>query len=157
MEDRFSKFLRLFGNVMLLAIVLILLPFLILLLLRVVMGSLDSISWFSYIYIAFMLILPAAVFISVFTIFFKKTKYHPSRFVRGISKAVFITGILGWIIALVLDASTFFKKGYTDIDKYNSYSLLFIASNGFVIFLIGIIQALTTEKEKDWMDKYKDQ
>jgi hypothetical protein len=121
------------------------------------MGSLDSISWFSYVYIAFMLIVPAAVFISVFSIFFKKTKCHPSGIVRMISKAVFIVGILGWIIALVMDAFIFIKKGYTDIDKYNSYNLLFIASNGFVIFLIGIIQALTTEKEKDWMDKYKDQ
>jgi hypothetical protein len=155
MEDRLSKFLRLFGNVMLLAIVLILLPFLILLLLRLLMSSLDSISWFSYVYIVFMLLLPFAVFVSVYLIFFKKTKFHPVKTVRLFSNVVFFIATISWVMVLIWDFITFIKKGYTDIDKYNSYNLLYVASNGFAIFLTGIIQALTTEKEKDWFDKYR--
>jgi hypothetical protein len=155
MEDRLSKFLRLFGNVMLLLLLFLVLPFLVLILLRLLMGSLDSISWFSYVYLVFMLLLPTAVFTSVYIIFYKKTATHPSKSVRLISKIVFIAAILGWISTVIWDLSVFFQKRYTDIDKYFSFNLLYLASNGFAIFLIGIIQALTTEKEKDWFDKYR--
>jgi hypothetical protein len=102
-----------------------------------------------------MLLLPTAVFTSVYIIFYKKTSSHPAKSVKLISKIVFITAILAWIVTMVWDVSVFFQKRYTDIDKYFSYNLLYLASNGFAIFLIGIIQALTTEKEKDWFDKYK--
>ena len=61
-----------------------------------------------------------------------------------------------WIGLLVLDFINFLKNGYPDIDKYFSYQILVLSSSVAVIFFIGILQALTTAKEKDWMEKYAD-
>ena len=51
------------------------------------------------------------------------------------------------------DVVKFFTTQATDTDKYYSYNLLFLVCNGALIFLIGILQALTTEKEKNWMER----
>ncbi|MEN9964637.1 MAG: hypothetical protein RL582_1732, partial [Bacteroidota bacterium] len=37
-----------------------------------------------------------------------------------------------------------------------TYNLIPLFSTVALIFFMGVLQALTTEKEKDWMDKYKD-
>lgn len=54
---------------------------------------------------------------------------------------------------MVTDLIHFFRTMATDTDKYFSYHLGFLVSNGALIFFIGILQALTTEKEKDWMER----
>ncbi len=156
MEDQLSKFIRLFGNIFFSFIGFILLSAISLLGLRLLMGVLDYMSWFSYVYMCFMLILPPGLFITVYWIFFKRTKRHPSGFVRFFSNLIFLTGLLMWVVLMVLDFLTFFNSGYQDIDKYNSYQLLILASNVTAIFFTGVVQALTVPKEKDWMEKYAD-
>jgi K+-transporting ATPase A subunit len=69
---------------------------------------------------------------------------------------LFAVGILIWIVLLVIDFVNFFKNGYQDIGKYFSYQLLPLTSNVAVVFLTGVMQALTTAKEKDWMEKHAD-
>jgi hypothetical protein len=156
MEDQFSKYLRLFGNILFSFIGFILLSALLLLGLRFLMGALDYMSWFSYIYMCCMLLLPAGLFISVYMIFYKRTKNHPVKIVRLLSNLLFAVGILIWIVLLVIDFVNFFKNGYQDIGKYFSYQLLPLTSNVAVVFLTGVMQALTTAKEKDWMEKHAD-
>lgn len=155
MEDQFAKFLRLFGNILFSAILFIIGVGLLLLGLRFLMGALDTLSWFSYLYMTGMLLIPSAFFISVYAVYFKRTAHHPSKMARVFSKTYFITAILSWMVVLVIDSINFIKKGRADIDQYYSFNLLYLVINIGMIFMIGIIQALTTVKEVDWMEKYK--
>ena len=157
MEDTFSKYLRLFGNILFSFIGFILVLASIFLLLRLGFGWLDGLSWFAYFYMLIILFIPAALFVSVFLIYFKRTVSHPSTIIRTISYVFFSVLLIGWGAALFVDLNSFFKNGSSDIDKYYSYNLLFLVINVASIFLIGIIQALSAEKEKDWMDKYNSQ
>ncbi len=155
MEDQLSKFIRLFGNILLLILIILLAVIAIFVGLRFLMGALDYIPWLTYFYMASMLVMPACFFISVFVIFFKRTTSHPSAWVRGFSKLIFTAFILSWSVVFILDAIQFFKKGSSEINYYLSYNLLFLVASIFSIFVIGVLQALTTEKEKDWLDKYQ--
>lgn len=155
MEDTFSKYLRLFGNILLTFILFLLTLFGLLLILRMMFGLLDNISWFSYLYTVLILLLPVVLFSTVYFIFFKRTKYHPSKAVRGFSYTIFSLAILSWLIFLILDIKNYSLNKYDEIGKYNSYNIIFLTANVAVIFLLGVIQALTTAKEEDWMDKYK--
>ena len=157
MEDQFSKYLRLFGNIFFSAIGFIVLLVLLMFGLRLLFGVLDFMPWFSYLYKTLILLVPTCFFVSVFSIFFYRTKMHPSKAVRWISKGVFLSVILLWMIVLVLDCKTFFKAGSAQIDQYNSFNLLFLVCNVGIIFLFGVIQALTTEKEVDWMEKHREE
>lgn len=154
MESRLEKFLRLFGMMFFSMLGFILVMTLLFLGIRLLFGALDSMSWFSYFYMLGMLLLPSAFFIFVYIVFFKRTKSHPSNIVRWISNLLFIAAILAWASVLALDTAGFFKSASTEIGKYYSYNLLFLTSNIGMIFLVGVLQALTTEKEKDWMDKH---
>jgi hypothetical protein len=154
MEDQFSKYIRLFGNIFFSFWGFILILILLLLGLRYLMGALDYMSWFRYVYMCGMLLLPSGLFIGVFMIFFKRTKTHPAKYVRWLSNIIFTVEILLWLVVLVIDFLNFFKNGYSDIDKYYSYQLILLSSSVATVFLTGVVQALTTAKEKDWMDKY---
>ena len=46
-----------------------------------------------------------------------------------------------------------FKTASEEINRYYSFELFFLAGNVAIIFLIGILQALTTAREKDWMER----
>jgi len=155
MEDQLSKFIRLFANILLLILMILLTVVAIFVGLRFLMGALDYIPWLTYFYMASMLIMPACFFISVFVIFFKRTTFHPSAWVRGVSKFIFSAFILSWAVVFVLDTIKFFKKGSSEINYYLSYNLLFLVASIFSIFMIGVLQALTTEKEKDWLEKHQ--
>ena len=63
--------------------------------------------------------------------------------------------LTAWACCLITDLITFFKSHYRDIAHYNSYNLAFLAANVGVIFFVGILQALTSSKEVDWMDRNK--
>ena len=156
MGDQFGKFIRLFGNIFFSFIGFIVLISLLLLGLRFFMGALDYLSWFRYFYLSLMLMIPSVLFITVFIIYFKRTKFHPSKPVRIISDTIFVSAILSWLVVLVMDSIQFLKHGYPDIDKYYSYNLLYLVINVTTIFIVGIIQALTTAKEKDWMERRVD-
>lgn len=155
MEDQFAKFLRLFGNIFFSAILFIIGVGLLLLGLRFILGALDTLPWFSYVYMTGMLLIPSAFFISVYAVYFKRTAHHPSKPVRLFSNAYFILAILSWVVVLITDSITFIKKGRADIDQYYSFNLLYLVINIGMIFFIGIIQALTSVKEEDWMKKYQ--
>jgi len=96
---------------------------------------------------------PAAIFCTAYFIFFKRTKKHPSQTVRGISYLFFIIGIGACLYFLVLDIISFFTlRGHT-ITDYKCFHQFFLAGNIGGLFLIAILQALSTEKETDWMEK----
>jgi hypothetical protein len=97
--------------------------------------------------------LAPAVFMSVYFIFFKRTKKHPVKTVRLISYILFITGFITSLVVLVFDMISFFTKFNTDITGYHGLSLAYLAGNVAMLFLIAIAQALTTNKEVDWMDR----
>ena len=154
METQFGKFIRLFGNIFFSAIGFILFIVLLLLGLRLVLGAIDYIPWISFVYMSFMLLIPATLFVTVFVIFYKRTKIHPVKSIRWLSNIIFTLAISSWIIILVNDGITFYKNGYPDIDKYFSFNLLFLVINVGLIFFTGVIQALGNTKEKDWMEKH---
>ncbi len=154
MESRFEKFLRLFGMLFLSLIGGIVFVALLMMLVRLMFGVLDSMSWFSYFYLSAMLLLPSLFFITVFGYYFKRTKAHPSVVARWISYVIFTTAILTWITVLVMDTLSLMHTGSPEITKYNSYNLLLLTGNIGLIFFVGVLQALTTEKEKDWMEKH---
>ena len=52
-----------------------------------------------------------------------------------------------------MDIITFFKHAYTDVEKYQSYNMIFLAANVAAIFLVGVMQAFSAPKEKDWMER----
>lgn len=97
--------------------------------------------------------LAPAIFMSVYFIFFKRTKKHPVKAVKIISQVLFIAGFLISLTVLVFDMIFFFTKFNTDITGYYGLSLTFLAGNVAMLFLIAIVQALTTNKEVDWMDR----
>jgi hypothetical protein len=97
--------------------------------------------------------IPIAVFSTAYIIFFRRTKQHPSKIVRSISYFLFIVALCYCTIVLVLDMYSFFTtKGHVITDYY-SFSLLCLAGNIALLFIIGLLQAFTTAKEKDWMDR----
>ena len=153
METRLEKYLRLFGLLALTAIGIILVGVLLLLLFRMLFGILDSFSWFSVFFLFCMLLLPGALLLGVYYVFYKKTAFHPSVTVKRISRSLFLLASITAGSVMVYDLIHFFRTMATDTDKYFSYNLGFLVSNGALIFLIGILQALTTGKEKDWMER----
>ena len=152
MEDN-GKYLRLFGTLFFSFIGFIAAFVLLMLGIRLVFGMLVYIPWVSYVYLAFILIVPAALFVSGFIIYFRRTRTHPSKTMRGISYFIFSAALLIWGYVFISDMIVFFKHGYQAIEKYKSYEMIFLAANVACFFLVGIMQAFTTEKEKDWMER----
>ncbi len=152
MEDRFLKYSKLY-----------ILIFLLFLAIPVILGliffafygfsKLVSSSVVDVIFGLGIITLAPALFSSVYVIYFKRTKTHPSAIVRIISRIVFIAGVICSIAVLVSDIITYFAKYGIDISVYRCFSLAYLAGNVAMIFLIGIIQAFTTQKEADWMDR----
>ena len=99
--------------------------------------------------------IPAAIFSTAFLIFFKRTKKHPSKIIRGISYFLFIVALSACAFFLTLDVIDFFTHKGQNITDYYAYSLPFLAGNIGGLFLIGLMQAFTTAKEVDWMDRGK--
>jgi hypothetical protein len=93
--------------------------------------------------------LAPAIFMSVYYIFFKRTKKHPAK----ISQIIFVAGFLISLVVLVFDMISFFTKFKTDITGYYGLSLTYLAGNTALLFFIAIVQAFTTNKEVDWMDR----
>lgn len=153
MEDQFGKYLRLFGSIFLLALGTIVALILILLGIRLLFGLMSYIPWVTYIFTLFIILVPATLFITAFIIYFKKTFSHPDKIVRWISYFLFSAALIAWIVFLFSDMLIFYKHAYTSIGLYNSYDMIFLASNVACIFLVGVMQALTTAKEKDWLEK----
>ena len=154
MEDRFTKYSKLY-----------VLIFLLFLSIPVVFGLVIGLMYgFSkvvssgFVDILFELVvisLPPAVFATVYYIFFRRTKIHPSAVVKAISQLLFIFGFVYCIVIMGISIIDYFTVKPHDITGYASFTLLFLAGNIGLLFLLAIIQAFTTKKEEDWMAKRK--
>jgi hypothetical protein len=152
MEDRFLKYSKLYILIFLLFLAI---PVIIGLLVVTFYGfsKLVSSSVVDVIFGLGIITLAPALFSSVYVIFFKRTNRHPAAVVRIISKILFVIGIVCSLGVLVSDIISFFTKYGIDIADYRCFSIVYLAGNVAMIFLIGIIQAFTTKKEVDWMDR----
>jgi hypothetical protein len=153
MEDRYTKYFNLSLKLFFTFLAFIITFILVLLGLRLMFGLLDQIPWFVLIYMLFIVMVPAALFISIFLIYFRRTKFHPSAVVRAISYTVFSIALVAWAGLFVMDLIHFFKKESREIGGYYSYNIFLLTGSVVLIFLVGILQALSTAKEKDWMAK----
>ncbi len=71
MEDRFGKYLRLLGSIFFLVLGFIVAVILLLLTVRLFFGLMSYIPWITYIYMIFIILVPAALFIPAYIV------YHP--------------------------------------------------------------------------------
>ena len=99
--------------------------------------------------------IPPAVFLTAYLVFFKRTKQHPAKWVRYLSYVVFAAGFILGIYVLIADLIRFFRQYSTDIASYQAYSLEYMAGNISTLFIIALLQAFTTQKEVDWMDRHR--
>ncbi len=153
MEDHFGKYLRLFGTIFFSVIGFIVVLALLLLGIKLLFGLMSYIPWITYVYMVFILLVPSGLFIPAYFIYLKRTVDHPNKTIRFISYLIFTAAIITWSVFLVLDMITFFKHGYAAIGMYRSYDMIFLAANVTCFFLVGVMQAFTTAKEKDWMQR----
>jgi hypothetical protein len=152
MEDRFTKYSKLY---LLIFLLFLCVPVLLGLIIAAFYGISKLVSS-TLADIAFglgVVSLAPAIFMSVYFIFFKRTKKHPVKAVKIISQVLFVTGFLISLTVLVFDMISFFTKFSTDITGYYGLSLTYLAGNVAMLFLIAIVQAFTTNKEVDWMDR----
>jgi hypothetical protein len=96
-----------------------------------------------------------ALFMSVYFIFFKRTRNHPAQAIKIVSQILFVAGFVISLVVLIYDMVSFFTRFKTDITGYLGLSLTFMAGNIAMLFLIAIIQAFTTKKEVDWMERHR--
>jgi hypothetical protein len=151
-----GKYIRLFGTLLLALLGFILSLILLFLGIRLVFGFVNELPWFSYVFSVFVLSVPAAIFITAFSIFFLRTRKHPSGLVRIFSLMSFVVFLLAWIVVYVLDMIAFFKTGQTQIVETKSWNMIFLAASVSCLFIIGVIQALSAPKEKDWLDRHEE-
>ena len=152
MEDRFIKYSKLYAII-----------FLMFLAVPVIIGLIVAVFWgFSKLVsssvadISFglaMVTLAPAILSAVYVVFFKRTKSHPVAWVRVISQIVFVIAIAISATVLVVDMIAFFTRFNIEITGYYGLGLAYLASNVGLLFLIAIIQAFTTKKEVDWMER----
>ena len=69
---------------------------------------------------------------------------------------LFVIGLICCLAVLVTDLMSFFKYRGLDVNDFRAYSTFFLAGNIGGLFLIAILQAFTTKKEKDWMEKNRE-
>jgi hypothetical protein len=156
MEDKYGKYVRLFGTLFFAMVGFIVALILLLLGVRLIFGLLSFIPWSVYIYMLFIIAVPAVLFIGIYIIYFRRTTSHNSAVVRYISYGIFSIALIFWAIFFVLDLIKFFKYAYPDIEKYRSYDMIFLSANVAAIFLIGVMQAFSSPKEKDWMERNRE-
>ncbi len=153
MEDKYGKYVQLTFHLFFTFIGFIVALVLLLLGLRLLFGILDQIPVLVYVYMLTIILVPAAVLVTVFLIFMKRSIRFPRPVVKWISLILFSAALLAWGIVLVLDLGTFFRTNAREIASFYSYNVIFLSLNVATIFLVGVMQALSAEKEKDWMEK----
>jgi hypothetical protein len=154
MEDRFAKYSKLYFLI-----------FLLFLSIPVIFGSVMALLYgvsklvsskpVDILFELVVISIPPAVFATAYYIFIKRTKKHPSAVVKAISQVCFIIGFCYCVVVLVLCIMDYFKLGIHDITNYASFDLFFLAGNIGLLFFIAIVQAFTTKKEMNWMEKRK--
>ena len=152
MEDN-GKYLRLFGTLFFTFIALVTAFILLMLGLRFFFGLLRFLPWFTYVYMVFIMMVPATLFISIFIIYARRTRSHPSKPTRIISYIIFAVALILWPVVFIRAVMFLSKQVYNGIDRYYSYDMIFLAANVACLFLVGVMQAFASEKETDWMDR----
>jgi hypothetical protein len=101
--------------------------------------------------------LPPALFASVYYIFFMRTKNHPAKLIKAISKVLFVLAFCLCLVVLGLDMFEYFNLAPNSyqVTNFKSFSLPFLAGNIALMFIIAMVQAFTTNKEEDWLEKRK--
>jgi hypothetical protein len=149
----YGKYVRLFWMI-LLAIVCFLIAIVLLFLgARLVFGLVNALPWISFIYTLLILTVPAAIFITAFIIYFVRTRSHPSRPVRILSYFLFAVFLCAWLVFYTMDIITFFRTSQTQIEPYRSWDIIFLTANVACLFIVGILQALNSAKEEDWLER----
>jgi hypothetical protein len=148
-----GKYIRLFGTIFFSFLGFIAAFALLMVALKYTFRMLDHIPWFSLLFTLFIVCVPAVLFISVYLIYIQHTKPHPSKPARIFSYIIFTISLAAWAYYWFLDIVLFFKHHYNSIGEYNCFNLAFLASNVGIIFLVGIVQALSSNKEVGWMEK----
>ncbi len=152
MEDKFVKYSKLYALIFLMFLAV---PVLLGLVVAAFWGlsKLVSSSVIDIVFGLGVITIAPALFSAVYLIFFKRTRKHPVAAVQIVSKILFIAGILISALVLTNDMIGFFTKFKIDITSYKCFSLPYMAGNVAALFLIAIIQAFTTKKEADWMER----
>ena len=152
MEDRFIKYSKLYALIFLMFLAV---PVILGILIAAFYGlsKLVSSSVVDIVFSLSIITLAPALFSSVYVIFYRRTKKHPVAWVRFVSIIFFVAGILVSTSVLLIDMISFFTKLNIDITAYRCFSLPYMAGNVAGLFLIAIIQAFTTQKEVDWMER----
>lgn len=153
MEDKFSKYLQLSFNLIFTFLGFVAAMLLVMLGLKFTFRLLDYIPWFVYLYILFIILVPTMLFSTIFVIYFRRSATHPSPVVRAVSYSMFVLALVAWAATFIWDMWHFFKTGSREISSYYSYNLFLLVGSVTGIFLVGVMQALSTEKEQDWMEK----
>jgi chromate transport protein ChrA len=148
-----GKYIRLFGTIFFSFIGFIAAFALLMVGLKYTFRILDHIPWFSLMFTLFIICVPAVLFITVYLIYIQHTKPHTSKSAKIFSYIIFAIALAAWIYYWFLDFIIFFKHHYSSIGEYHCYNLAFLAGNVGILFLVGIVQALSTKKELGWMEK----
>ena len=154
MEDKFTRYTKLY--------ILIFLMFLsIPVIFALVIGALYGFSKIvssapvDIVFELLIIAIPPAIFSTAYIIFFSRTRKHPAKAIRIISITLFIIGLICCLVVLVMDMVSFFKYRGLDVNEFKCFGILFLAGNIGGLFLIAILQAFTTKKEQDWLEKRK--
>jgi uncharacterized membrane protein len=99
--------------------------------------------------------IPTIIFSTAYLIFFKRTKMHPTKWVQYISYTLFIAALIYCGIGLFWAIKDYFLLKRSAISQYHTFTLPYLAGNIALLFIVGILQALTTEKEVDWRERKK--
>jgi hypothetical protein len=148
-----KRFFYLAGMILLTFLGILAFIFLLMIVMRFLMGAMDQIPWMLYAYMAVMLMLPFLLFNSAFVIFFKRSATHPKKWVIWFSRIVFVCASISWIGIFAWDLRYFIQTGHGDINRYLTYSLNTLVPTVFFIFFMGVLQALTMQPEVDWMER----
>lgn len=153
MEDTAAKYLKLFWAIFFSFLGFLGVLALLLVILRFFTGLLDKIPGTAYVFTFFIIAMPAAFFISVFLIYRRRTKNHPSAGARIASYILFAAALGAWFFFFVKDMMLFFTKFYAQVGQYMSYDIFLLGGSILCIFLVGIIQALALPKKKHWLEE----
>lgn len=148
-----GKYIKLFGLIMVTFFSFILALVILFLFMKFVFGLLPYVSWLVYAYMVIIIAVPATLFITIFSIYFARTKKFNPKYLRYIFLSIFTALIITWVGVFIYDILNFIKFEKTDIKDYLCFNMYLLTLNVVVIFLIGIIQALSAPKQEEWHDK----
>lgn len=151
MEDRFTRYTKLYIYIFLLFLSI---PVILILFLGIAYGfsKLIPARPAEKIFQVVLMAITSAIFFASYYLMIRKTRFHPSKAVKIISYILLVLGAGFLMYVLVSEFMHMFKKG---LDR-GLFSVVFLAVNFGLLFIVAVIQAATTQKEKDWMEKVKD-